>query len=311
MKGELLRLPTGATALGWHSLSLIPACPKRHQFAVVRGISSFGSTWPDYFSIGLLFHAGRAQWLHDGYRGELWRAALVDYLKRWNNDGTGQRPLHPGALHVATACMEAYTAFWRVRPKPVVLAVEHELKARALAPGAPQWAWRGARLDSIERTPDGLVWIGEAKTTSSLAGRVRQRYALHGQTLLQMALWGPEEEKRFGKLGGILLDVVVKPSGRKGAQPQPRQKLGVAEVRHALSTWFPRDVMRWIREQSGMTWNSEAERRVTQCTGGDGPCPFRSMCSKGKPGATMFQFADGTPIARWKPSKGKEVPPWE
>lgn len=304
-RGGLVPFSFGATALGWHNIQPFTICPKEYQFVRVRGIRQRAPFVSEPLSVGLLLHVARAQWLSDGRKEDLWRTAMLEYAKQYPLEEG--KPLHPAALKMAVQCFEAYESYWSVRPTTKVLAVEHEIKPRALVPDAPQWAWRGARLDSIE-LHRGKAWLGELKSTSSGAGRVHDIYLLNGQTMLQAALYGPEEEKRFGPLGGILLDVIVKPSGRKPAKAGPRIPLLIEDMQHAL-TWFRKDFTTWVMQASMIQWNDHVERRPV-CMRSHGPCEFRSMCLKGRKGSNMFVFADGSPVSAWQPSEGKEVPPW-
>ena len=304
--GKLLPFSFGASALGWHQIQPFTICPKEYQLARVRRITRRSGFLKAPLSVGLLLHAARAQWFHDGFKGDLWRTAVVEY-DRQHAEVDGKK-LAPGSVPFATECFEAYVKHWSVRPKPTVLAVEHEIKPKALIAGAPQWAWRGARLDSMEKWK-GKVWLGELKSTSSSPGRVHDLYRLNGQTLLQMALWGEEETKEFGPLGGVLLDIIVKPSGKRGARCSARIPLDLGSVDFALK-WFRRDFTTWVMQSSLIDWNTTVERRPV-CMRQYGPCEFQSLCLRGRNGSNGFVFEDGSPVSAWKPSEGKTTPPWE
>lgn len=295
----------GATFKGWHQIADFTKCPKEYQFAKVRGIRQKVPFLSEPLSIGLLVHAARAQWFYDEKNGDVWREAMVEFYRQSEQQGSR---LHPDALPIATACFEEYVNHWSIRPTPDVLAIEHELEPRPLVPNAPEWTWRGARLDSVEKWR-GKIYVGEMKTTATGQHRVHDIYLLNGQTLLQAALWGPKEVERFGPLEGVLLDILIKPSGRRGPRCAARIALTVAQMAHALS-WFRRDFTTWVMQSSLIDWNSTVERRPV-CMRSEGPCQFRSVCLKGRAGSNMFVLQDDTPVADWKPKDGQHVPPWE
>lgn len=307
---KLIPLPLGSSGKGWHEISPAFPCPKEYQFARIRQIQQRSVVLNDPLSIGLVFHAGRAQWFYDNYKGDLWRERMAEFVKEWNE--REDKNLAPCALPIATECMEEYVRYWSVRPKGEVLAIEYELKPRPLCPEQAKpdmaWTWRSARLDSIERWR-GKAWIGECKTTSDHPGRVKDLYLLNGQVLLQLALWSEEETAKFGSLGGVLLDIIKKPSGKNRAKAFPREAIPIESVQHALR-WFRKDFPRWVMQCSSIQWNDHVERRPV-CVRKFGPCTYRNLCLKGKAGALNFVFPDGSPIYKWAPTPGREVAPWE
>jgi len=296
----------GASEKGWHELAPLVQCPKEYQFARVRGIARRSVVLKEALSVGSLWHVARAQWLADGRRGERWREALVEYSKQ--HEAATSKPLAPAAFATSVTLMESYVAYWSLRPTSRVLAVEYTLNPRGLTPSHPEWAWRTARLDSIEEWRKG-IWIGEGKTTSSSVARVRDTYMLHGQTLLGCCLWSPREEKKFGPLAGVLLDIIVKGNGKKPPKPAERIPLPLSEMSHALK-WFPRVFQEHVMQSSMIRWDDDVERRVTSCMRPYGPCDYRALCLRGQRGTPGFVFADGKPISEWKPENGKHVPPW-
>jgi hypothetical protein len=303
---NLLPFTFGSTAKGWHAIQSFTICPKEYQFAKVRKVRRRRAFLPEPLSIGLLVHAARAQYLHDGWKGDRWRKAIEEYERQFTEQ-EGEK-LAPAARSIAVQCFEAYVAYWSVRPTSTVLAVEHEIRPKPLVPNAPEWAWRGARLDSVERWR-GKVWLGEMKTTSASFAKVVDTYMLNGQTLLQAALYGEDEAKQFGPLGGILLDGIIKPSGNKKAKAVDRVPLPIDRMQHALH-WFRRDFTTWVMQSQLIDWNSTPERRPV-CMRSYGPCEFRDLCLRGRASSVHFEFPDGRPLHHWQPTKGKEVPPWE
>jgi hypothetical protein len=305
--GKLLKLELESTAKGWSNIEPGAAhCWKEYQFARVRRMLLRGEEVPMHFAVGLYMHAARAQWLNDKYSGDLWKKQIRAFRDAWDAKYP-RRPMPQRALGIAEKTFEGYVKHWKLLPKPEVLAVEYELEPRGLTKEAPEWAWRGARLDSVERWR-GNIYIGECKSTSESANAVMDNYALHGQPLLYMALWSKKEVERFGPLKGLLYDVVKKATDTDAARCYPRAVLAVDAVQHALS-WFRKDFTTWVMQSSLIDWNASPERRLN-CTRPYGPCSYRDICTKGRDGALGYEFEDGTPVIKWKPEPGKEVPPW-
>lgn len=296
----------GASKKGWHSIQSFTICPKEFQLSKVRGIRARGVGVPEPLSVGLLLHVARAQWLADGFKGDRWLEAMRLYASVYKQHE--HRDLFPTAVETATKTFTAYVTYWGMRPRWKTLAVEHEIIPRALTPGDPEWAWRGARVDSVE-LHNGKIWLGELKSTWEGPKGVHDLYKLNGQTLLQAALWSNLEEQKFGgPLAGIALDVMLKAQGNKAGKAFPRIYLPMRDFEHAL-TWFRPDMRTWIMQSSAITWNSTVERRPV-CERSWGPCEFKDLCLLGRDGGVAYQLPDGTPLHKWEKKKGQEVPPW-
>jgi hypothetical protein len=304
--GKLLPFHWGASDKGWHQIQPITICPKEYQLSRVRHITPRNAFMRDPLAIGLLLHVGRAQWLNDGYKGKLWRKAMRSFYEEIPQQHGGLR-LNPGVWETAESTFEGYVSHWAIRPKPKVLAVEYLLKPRGLTPDAPEWAWRGGRLDSIERDAQG-TWIGECKSTSNSAGRVHDTYEANGQTLLYAALWGEEETERFGPLAGILLDVMKKSTPGAPAKFWPRIRLPISDLLHPLKS-FKRDFTTWVMQSHLVDWNASVERRWT-CQRETHQCEYKDLCLLGKKASHLYTLEDGSPLNLFKRQPGKEVLPW-
>lgn len=306
---KLLDLPTSSSSAGWHRIQSFVACPKEYQFLNVRGLTYQGAFLRSPLARGVLIHAARAQWLHDGRSPDSpWQAQMLKTIKDCLLKD--KQRINPVDHALAIEDFRGYVSFWSKRPVTKVLAVEYPLHPRGLQPGAPAWAHRTARLDSIE-LHHGKAWIGECKSTSSSPSRVIDQYALNGQTLLQMALWGPDETAKFGELGGVLFDIIVKSNGSKASRGVfPRAALPVERVSHALA-WFRKNFPAWVMQASMIQWNDDVPRNITACMRPHGACDFREMCMKGRDGSSRFVLGETKQsLMKWKPTIGKEVPPW-
>jgi hypothetical protein len=298
--------------MGFHQIEpLANGCAKAYQFSRVRKIKKYEAFLNPHLAIGSLLHAGRAQWLYDKRTGDNWKTQIILHADKLEKEG---EKLPPQAVSKAVSNFEGYRKFWLNphRPRSTVLAVEYAYEPRGFSPEATAAGGpflRTSRLDSIERWSGG-VWIGEAKSTyAGGAARVKDMYELHPQIMLQISLWGETERTKFGPLAGVLLDPMVKEGTKKGEEIEAtgadRIPVSLDKIDYALR-WFKRDLFRWIDAARQITWNSDVERRNLCRT-----CEFKPLCSKGRDGSAGFVFSNGLPIAAWKPSKGKETPPWE
>jgi len=295
-------MPTGHSGAGWHAIESFIRCPKEYQFAQVRRIKRGSPFIPAPLSIGLLLHAARAQWLYDERKGDLWKEGMQRYAAKTEAE---EGKLAPGSMQAARDLFVGYESYWKVRPTTQVLAIEHLMSLRGVRSGAPAWAFRTARYDSIEKWR-GKTWIGELKSTSDSANRLSEQYALHGQLLLQMALWGEEEDDTFGPLEGVLIDPMLKRGASVGA---PRIEIRKSECEHALS-WFRKDLQMWLLQAQMVDWDAGVERKPN-CMRTYGPCEFRGLCLKGRKGANPFVLENGKALVTWQPSSGQTTPPWE
>ena len=308
MKIKLFKYPLGHSGLGWHQISSFVECPKKYQFQTVRQIGLASEYTPDYFSYGTLAHGARAQWLMDGRRGDNWKRQIRRLAERMGEAG---EMVDHAVIRDVLRDFQLYTEFWAVRPTTETLAIEHRLDPRGLVPDAPPWLHRTSRFDSVARWQRG-TWIEEFKTTATGSKRVQELYSTDGQIFLMMSLWSELEIKKWGELEGVLIYPLVK--GRKwkvGAPPIPIRRKAVL---HGLED-FKRDFPFWVMASGTIQWNDRVEKRRTACVGKHGPCPLIEMCTRGRDGAAKYVFTDGPQkgesVMKWKPTQGKEVPPWD
>lgn len=313
-------MPLGSSGAGWHHIEPMSRCPKEFQYARIRGVRKHRDSMVSYLAIGILLHAARAQWFYDDRQGDLWRKAMKRYRRRLLE--AGEPEILEEHYQRAFKIFEAYVKYWALRPVTRIHAVEYMITPRWVMDtkadrttnraAVPEYLKRTARADSIESYDgeDG-VWIGEAKSVYA-GGRSRlgETYSLHGQPLLLAALWGPKEEKKFGKLNGILLDPMVKGDTRRRPTGAPRIKLHMKDLEVALR-WFRRDMVIYLENANLVDWNTQVPRNAGTCMRPTGPCDFRDLCKLGRAGVIGYETSDGTPLIKWQPAPGQKVPPWE
>lgn len=304
---RLFPMPTGHSGMGWHQIEPFTRCPKEYQYARVRKIRPHQPCLPEPLGVGLLLHAARAQWLYDDRaKTSPWREAMHAYAKVIENEE--HQKLSGGAFTIAERHFLGYVDYWSKRPTTKVLAVEHQLELRGLGADFPAWAHRTARLDSIEKHM-GKTWIGEAKSTSGSAHQLADTYMLHGQILLQVALWGEKETAQFGPLAGVLIDPIIKSRGKAPSSGAPRIEIPIHTMGHALF-WFKRDFKMWVMQASMIDRNSWVERRPV-CMRPYGPCSYRDLCLGGRRAANQYVDEHGKALTQWQPSDEQRVEPWE
>ncbi len=305
----------GVTSAGWHSIESFYRCEKEYQFQHVRKIKLPTAETPDYFAVGIFFHAARAKWFSlRCVRTTETRTAVMEAIDEARE--TLDIPATDDAVRRAQELIGMYMDHWSTRLLPRPEAAEYLLGPSALHLDDVPYSKLHvtARLDDVSYYPDAQgLWIGEGKTTSgSIADCVKQ-YELHGQILLQAALWrvAPQGEARFGPIAGVMLDIVKKPYGKEKAQ----------FARHALHInpkqldWFVENLRGMRTNATNMTWDMKPVRNVTQCTRLVGRmravCPYRELCRHGKTASIHYTMEDGSSLLDWKPSPGQATPPWE
>jgi hypothetical protein len=309
---EVLVGESGPTQAGYHQMEAFLRCPFEYQLKAVRQVRPPVSETPEPLAVGALFHAGRARWFSKRFAtcSSTWQSiadAMTEEAQKMS------LPVSREAERLAMTLMNQYVEHYSTRVKPNPLAAEY-LVGPAAVDGRDPFAMRTARLDDVSRYPEAgnKLCIGEAKTTSKDVADCVNQYTLHGQPMLQVLLWkhSPQGEKMHGPVAGVMLDVAVKPTKTQKAKFS-RMFLPVTD--HALE-WYVRSLRGYLRAMAGVEWNTEVPRNVTACTRpgawGRAVCDFRDLCAHGRAAAGKYVTADGKSLAVWKPSKGKETPPW-
>lgn len=310
MSDKCIEGESGPTEEGWHKIETYIRCAKEHQYANVRGIKIPQAEQPDYLAVGSLVHAGRAKWFalecatDEHSLAEVRSAMSVEAYKQ-------KLPIKLDAERKALDIIRAYIDHWGMRAKPKALAVEYKLGPVPFSSGSV--VTRTARLDDLSDYPGFGLYIGECKTTSTSIFDTINQYTLHGQVILQLALYAadPNGEAKFGPVGGVMLDVIKKGYGkdkhafaREPIRPPPAVVTKVAaRIRDA------------VLGQSMVGWDSYALMNPGACTRLIGrarvACAYRDLCMHGRNAALQYVLADGTPLTQYQPVAGAMKMPWE
>jgi len=304
----------GATEAGWHSIESFLRCPKEYQYQHVRGIISPTAATPDYFAIGQLFHIGKAGWFAARFATD--EARMLSIREKMSAYAARAKlPISNEALTRAHGYFDEYVKHYRIRPKPDVLAAEYFIGPATLIKGDTFFVARTARLDDVSKYPEAghKLAIGEAKSTSGSINDVVQQYMLHGQPLLQMALWetAPQGEAMHGPIAGVVLDVLSKGYGNKASK---FGRIFIPKPQRAIE-WFVKNLNTQLRAAALVEWNTDAPRNISSCTRMIGrarvECPYLKLCRWGRAGSAPYTFKDGNGLGRWLPSTSQSTPPWE
>jgi hypothetical protein len=307
----------GPSGLGYSEIETYLRCPKEYQYAAVRKFSRPVSQTPDYFAVGSFMHAGRARWFAENFStsDETWLKIIADLDKVRSEFPL---PTSDEAYSTALRYIHEYVDHWGVREKPKIVAVEHMLgpvRIDTRFEGGASGSERTARLDDFGFYPEasGKLMIGECKTTSAGISDVANQYTMHGQPALQNLLWklAPQGEAMYGAVSGMVLDVIQKGYGGKRCQ---FARL-VVDVPERLTVLVRNELAAALARKAEVTWDSGESRKVTSCTRLIGKariaCAYRDVCLYGRAGTMGMTFEDGSPVAQWTPTEGKETAPWD
>lgn len=302
----------GPSGKGWSEIAAYFRCPREYEFAKIQGISLPQRSTPDYFFVGSAFHAGRAMWLVRGCKMDSETdAAIAAEVARVRKEYEDKlMPVGEKAVVEVTRYLTEYRDHYSMSPPPRTVAVEHMLGPTPItyaAGGGTAWSEhldRTARLDDVSYYHEngGTLCIGECKTGSGTPAQTINEYQLHGQPLLQWILWqdSPQGEAQYGKLSGIVLDVIQKGYGGKKCSfvrtvitPEP----------FALK-WYREQLHNALAEIHSRRLVGGFPRNITSCAkprlgpGGVqmGSCPYRNLCTYGEVAAPDYTYADGSPL---------------
>ncbi len=305
----------GRSAAGWHSFESVLRCPKEYQLAEVRKIKEPTASTPDHFAVGSLFHAGRARWFRLRFAsGPDAETSIEDAVRE--EAALSKLPISAKAVESALEILRQYCEYWNLRPKPDPVAAEYLLGPSPLQDGDdPGMLFRTARLDDASKYPEagGLLCLGESKTTSTSIADTVNQYTLHGQPMMQLALWkmAPQGEAMHGKVAGIMLDIIKKPYPK---DPAKFGRVFVPVTDHAMK-WYVDSMRFYLKQAAAIEWDTDVPRNVFMCTRMAGrarvACEFRDLCSHGRSAALKYVMGAGQSLLDHVPSPGREKMPWE
>ncbi len=304
----------GASEAGWHGIEKILLCEKEFQFNVVRGIHKPIEYTPDYFAVGSIFHAGRARWF--SLKFETSSKAWKKIKQACEEEADVQQlPVTFKATKQALGYLTEYIEHYRVRPKPRPIAAEYLLGPAKFKPSDPFYMFRTAKLDDVSYYDEagGKLCIGESKTTGAGIADCVNQYTLHGQPVLQYMLWkaAPQGEATYGPVAGTILDITKKGYGGK--------KCDFARVfipfEERVLEWFHSSLAKKLQRAAEIGWDTTTDRNIAACTrmGGRGrvACSYRDLCMYGRAATIKYVMADGSSLAKWKPTEERKVAPWK
>lgn len=303
----------GPTAEGWHSIESFLRCPKEYQFEKVRGVHVPSNVMPDYFAIGILLHVAKGMWFSKRFRTDDATMKTI-HAAIHKTASTSKKPIRVEAIQLALRYFTEYVEHYKIRPLPHAIAAEHYIKG-TLKTDAGYEETRTARLDDVSTYPEagGKLCIGESKTTSTSIQDLTTQYTLHGQPLLQLALWeaSPDGKAKYGDVAGVMLDGIVKGYGKTRSKfgrvfmPKPNEK---------TMEWFIKNLLRSVAAAKKVDWNTEVPRNITMCTRLVGrarvSCPYLKLCQHGRAASSQYVLEGGKSMLDWK-APGRVVPPWE
>lgn len=303
----------GGTEAGSSATKDLLACWKRYQYKYVRGIIIPQAEQIAPFAVGNIVAAMRREWFAAGF--DTSKKVMTRLSRAAQKEAEREKlPINPRDEIFARALMEQYIAYWKVRPYPTPVQVEYKLGPGPLWKGAPFQFYRTARPDDISRYPEagGALCLADAKTTSGDIGTTIREYELHVQPLQYLALYrlDPQGEKRFGKLAGLVLDVIKKPS--QGKKPQFQRAF--IEYRDEAVDQFVESMRFHLEAQNKIGWDTPVPRDYA-CTYMAGrarvDCEYKDLCRMGRAAVARYKMNDGSSLKKYKPKPGAEKFPWE
>lgn len=304
----------GPSSHGFHGMQSILFCDKEFQLRERRGITRPQEFTPDHFSVGSIFHAGRARWFSLRFRtdAKAWRKVKIAMDEEASKF---ELPTTFKAERLAQTYLAQYIEHWSMRPLPKPIAAEYLLGPVPLKPSDPFYMFRTAKLDdvSIYHEAANQLAIGESKTTSGSIYDCVNQYTLHGQPLLQYVLWKHAEqgEQLHGPVAGTILDITKKGYGGKRCQFERR----FIPFEPKVLKWFAKSMRGYLKDMEKISWDSYARRNFGSCSriGGRGrvSCDYRDLCMYGQSAAGQYVFKKSQKIlTTWKPKPGQTVAPW-
>ncbi len=305
----------GPSEFGFHMIQSISMCHKEYQLSHERQIHVPTEYNPDHFSVGSIFHAGRARWF-----GRKFGTGARDW--RSIRDACGEEterqrlPVTFKAERIALVYLQEYISHYSLLLKPKPIATEYLLGPAPLKPDDPFYMFRTAKLDDVSHYAEagGALCIGESKTTGAGIQDCINQYTLHGQPLLQYVLWQAAEQglATWGPVAGTILDITKK---GYGGRPSTFARHFIPFEPRVLK-WFTKSMRGFLSDANKIDWNSYARRNFSSCTrmGGRGrvACTYRDLCMFGKAAASKYRYGEtGERLTSFTATKKQWANPWD
>ncbi len=310
-------MTSGPSPHGWHKLVPVLECEKKFQLENVRGLHIPVDQTPSHFALGLLFHAYRARWFTLRFKTdkESWESCIAAGQEAMEE---APAPMNPEDERLALDIFAAYIEHYSKLPLPEPVAAEYLVGPSKLDSSDSDGCVFTARLDDVSQYPEAgmALCVGESKTASDTAGAINE-YTLHGQPMLQLALWKIAEQgaSQHGMASGVMMDIVRKPQRRAGKYTKPAFMRQFLPVNERALNWYVQMIRAAKKRSLEIKWDSEVPRNIVNCTRMHGrmrvPCQFRELCMHGRSAAGQFVMKNGERALDWYPQPEMETAPWD
>lgn len=280
----------GASVAGWHAIESAFRCEQEWVFRQ-RGVHALVKGDPSAMHIGILVHAGRAEWFLRGFKS----FPLAPVFEKAAHED--KLTLTDAVKENATVLVDAYLNHWSKRPLPKPVAVEKTFSARLFDAAGKLGIFgkRTARLDDVSVYPEAMnrLCLGELKTTSGTVAQLVEEYELHGQLGMQHAVFKKSLEGavKLGEPWGHMLDVVIKKWAKGGGRIVGAE---CQRVPMPMPDWYANYFAENLRRLCSMLAvqdiQAPAIRRLTSCSRPRRDeygvhhyaCEYRKLCRHGK-----------------------------
>ncbi|WP_029423294.1 PD-(D/E)XK nuclease family protein [Alicyclobacillus macrosporangiidus] len=290
--------------LTFSRISMRARCPQREHYHYNLLLRPKQMQWA--LDVGSAFHAGMEAWNRGGTEEEAVAAALsrLDEVAQRIDDEAEVDKLP--VQRVRTEVMVRQAVRWFPRYETVATEHEFDVAIRNPRTNRPSRTYRLAgKIDGIVRTPDGLYWLLEYKTSGQSLEQFRLRYGLD----VQITLYALAARDALGiAVEGALVRVICK------TRSEPRRGESLEDYRDRLMSTYEAERERLISEDLVVRTPEQLEqtrrelwaevqsrlfdaklgviRRNPQACTDFGGCPFWAICL-GLPGwEDMYYTAD-------------------
>ncbi len=261
----------GASGRGWSSYQKLMACPRQFQLRYIIKVKSeeraalgVGSCWHTFIA---LYYLNMKALMTDNEEEGPRPSAMRDALLKIGADAV--------LIAEAWRLFEYYADHWEgVGDYLEPLAIEHYVQDPRTR--------RTARYDLIARvTDDGKahgvvpgIYIIESKTSSAWGEKTANSFHLDGEVVGQLALWRkarPQLARKFGKLQGVIINVVT-----KGKVPRCHREIVATPTKVVNAQWHDLDF--WEATEAFYRAAGHWPKSLAACWGRYGPCDYVERC---------------------------------